>query len=116
MNSGASNVCWESSATTTVPRRGVTLSAFGLQKEVFVATSAWIDMGVDLTRSVVYWNEGYLKDGIWTLFPGLVLTSMVGSFIGKRILSSLSQTHFEKVVIALVMIIGSATLIHALLN
>lgn len=94
--------------------RGVALAAFGLPKEVFVATSAWIDMGVDLSRSLVYWSEGYMRDEVWTMLPFLALTSLLGSYIGKRLLARISQDHFERIVLVLVMIVGAATLIRAL--
>jgi hypothetical protein len=41
-------------------RGGVALTAFDLEKVVFVATSAGIDSGVDLTRMIIYLRSGYL--------------------------------------------------------
>jgi len=34
--------------------RGLTLTAFSLSKDVFIATSAIIDLGIDMSRSFVY--------------------------------------------------------------
>ena len=34
--------------------RGLTLSAFQLPKDIFIATSALIDMGVDTSRAIIY--------------------------------------------------------------
>jgi uncharacterized protein len=39
--------------------RGITLSAFQLPKDIFIATSALIDLGVDFSRAVVYVSNGY---------------------------------------------------------
>ena len=40
--------------------RGLALAAFDLEKGVFVATSAGIDSGVDLSRMVIYLRNGFL--------------------------------------------------------
>lgn len=94
--------------------RGATLAAFGLEKTVFIATSAWIDMGVDLSRSVVYWSQGYMHASLWTYLPGLAVVSFLGSYLGKRILVHVPQVLFQRIVLALVFAIGLFTLIHAL--
>ena len=39
---------------TGVAIRGLTMAAFNLEKSVFVATSAFIDFGVDFTRTIIY--------------------------------------------------------------
>jgi uncharacterized protein len=40
--------------------RGLVLAAFNLEKGVFVATSAAIDSGVDLSRMIIYLRNNYL--------------------------------------------------------
>lgn len=94
--------------------RGATLAAFGLEKSVFIATSAWIDMGVDLSRSVVYWSQGYMHDGLWIYLPGLAVVSFLGSYLGKRILFHVPQVLFQRIVLGLIFAIGLFTLVHAL--
>jgi uncharacterized protein len=94
--------------------RGVMLAAFGLEKQVFIATSAWIDLGVDLSRSVVYWGQGYLVPETWHLLPLLAVVSIVGSWIGKRILDHVDQARFEHIVLALVFLAGLFSLWNAL--
>ena len=64
--------------------RGITLAAFGLEKNAFVATSAWIDMGVDLSRSVMYTAQGYMNEKVWLYLPGLAAISVAGTWIGRR--------------------------------
>ena len=93
--------------------RGATLAAFGLEKGVFISTSAWIDMGVDLSRSVVYWSQGYVQGWVWIYLPGLAAVSLVGSYIGKRILTHVPQALFQRIVLAMVFLIGAITLINA---
>lgn len=94
--------------------RGATLAAFGLEKSVFITTSAWIDMGVDLGRSVMYWNQGYMHAGLWMYLPVLLVVSVIGSYVGKRILVHVPQALFQRIVLGLVFAIGLFTLIHAL--
>jgi hypothetical protein len=54
--------------------RGITLSAFSLPHDVFIATSAIIDLGIDSSRSVVYYLNGYITKDILYLVPILLVT------------------------------------------
>lgn len=40
--------------------RGITLAAFNLNIETFIATSAIIDLGIDLSRSIIYYTNGFV--------------------------------------------------------
>ena len=40
--------------------RGITMGAFNLEKSTFIATSAFIDLAIDSTRTVVYYQNGYI--------------------------------------------------------
>ncbi|MEZ4740510.1 MAG: sulfite exporter TauE/SafE family protein [Flavobacteriales bacterium] len=94
--------------------RGATLAAFGLEKNVFIATSAWIDMGVDMGRTVVYWGQGYMHSSLWLYLPALAVVSVIGSYIGKRILVHVDQQLFERIVLGLVFILGVISVVSAL--
>ena len=94
--------------------RGATLAAFGLEKNVFIATSAWIDMGVDLSRTVVYWSQGYMSAQIWKYLPVFAVVSLLGSYLGKRVLVHVDQKLFERIVLALVFVLGVTSLASAL--
>ncbi|MCB0779057.1 MAG: sulfite exporter TauE/SafE family protein [Flavobacteriales bacterium] len=96
--------------------RGATLAAFGLEKHAFIATSAWIDMGVDLSRTVVYWEQGYVQRELLLLLPALILISWLGSYLGKRILAHVPQELFQRIVLGLVFAIGLFTFVHALIG
>lgn len=86
--------------------RGITLAAFNLEKDIFVATSAVIDLGVDLSRSVVYFFNGYMhKDDLY-LIPILLVVSIAGTFLGKWTLNSVSQERFRQLVLSLILIVG----------
>jgi uncharacterized membrane protein YfcA len=86
--------------------RGITLSAFQLPMHIFIATSALIDLGVDLSRAIVYTSNGYFKKENLILLPFLIIVSISGSYIGKKILKKASEATFRYIV--LFVIIGTA--------
>lgn len=86
--------------------RAVTLTSFGLEKNIFIATSAAIDFGVDVSRSVIYVNQGYVKDKDWWYLPGLIVIAFLGSYIGKRLLNRVSQDWFRKIVLFFIFCTG----------
>ncbi len=86
--------------------RGITLSAFNLKTEVFIATSAIIDLGVDASRAVVYYMNGFVHYHDFYLLPFLIIASIVGTYIGKRILAKVSQQTFKNMVLVLLLITG----------
>lgn len=94
--------------------RGMTLAAFDLRKEVFVATSAAIDMGIDLSRAVIYARNGYvhLHDMVW--LPALAVIAVAGTWIGRRILLRMPQAMFRRIALLLILGIGLLTLYRVL--
>jgi uncharacterized membrane protein YfcA len=90
--------------------RGITMAAFNLEKSVFVATSAFIDFGVDFTRTIVYFFNGYIKQEIFIYIPFLLLIGFIGTYIGSYILTNISQKNFKKTSLILILIIGLITL------
>ncbi|RXR20427.1 sulfite exporter TauE/SafE family protein [Flavobacterium amnicola] len=95
--------------------RGLTLAAYNLKPEVFIATSAIIDLGIDLSRTVVYGMNGYLhKDDLY-LIPILFVVSIVGTFIGKKIVLKIPEQQFKKIVLILIFITGVSTLLKVIL-
>ena len=90
--------------------RGMVLTAYNLKMEVFIATSAIIDLGIDSSRSVVYYLNGYVhKDDLY-LIPILLIVSVVGTFTGKKILTRVSEKQFKSIVLILVLLTGIVTL------
>jgi uncharacterized membrane protein YfcA len=85
------------------------LSSFALGKDAFVSTSALIDLGVDLSRTGVYFFEGYFKTVELSIILWLALVSVIGSYIGKLILNKISEDQFRKVVLWLILFVGIAT-------
>jgi uncharacterized protein len=91
--------------------RAICLSAFALEKNVFVATSAAIDFGVDFSRSFIYLYKGYMNASSWLYVPGLFAIAFAGSFVGKKILNRVSQQNFKRIVLLFVFITGVALLV-----
>ena len=90
--------------------RGITLAAFNLQTEVFIATSSVIDLGIDLIRSVVYSLNGFVhKDDLY-LIPILLIVSVLGTLIGKQILKKIKADQFKTIVLILILITGLVSL------
>jgi uncharacterized membrane protein YfcA len=94
--------------------RGLTLAAFALDKNVFIATSAFIDLGIDLSRSVVYIGKGYVQPSEAYLVLGLLIVSFFGTLAGKSILKHISQNQFRSMVMILILMIGIITLVKQL--
>tara|TARA_R110002072_G_scaffold66499_4_gene164002 strand:- start:32689 stop:33441 length:753 start_codon:yes stop_codon:yes gene_type:complete len=91
--------------------RGITLAAFKMNKDKFIATSAIIDLGVDVSRTVVYYFNGYIKIELLYLIPILIVVGILGTWIGKLILNKMSQEQFRNIVLFLILGIGLASII-----
>lgn len=96
--------------------RGLTMAAFNLEKEVFVATSAIIDFFTDAGRTVVYAGQGYIHDHDLYLVPFLFVAAIAGTWIGKLLLKRIQQEHFRIIVLMLILLIGVVSLIQSITN
>lgn len=96
--------------------RGLTLAAFNLEKNVFIATSAVIDLGIDFSRSIVYFSNGYMHKHDLYLVPILLVVSIIGTYIGKKILNLFSQIHFKYIVLSLILLVGIIMLVKQISN
>ena len=93
--------------------RGMTLASFDLRKEVFVATSAAIDLCIDLSRAAVYAHNGYIHGHDLAWLPMLAIVAIAGTWIGKRILQRMPQALFRRTALVLVFGIALVTLYQA---
>jgi uncharacterized membrane protein YfcA len=91
--------------------RGITLAAFKMNKDKFIATSAVIDLGVDFSRTIVYYFNGYMHKHDLYLVPILIGVSILGTYIGKKILDKVSQDQFRNFVLFLILVIGIISVI-----
>ena len=87
--------------------RGLTLSAFHLPKDVFIATSALIDMGVDSSRAIIYIANGYFTREYIMYIPFLIGISIVGSYLGKQILKMVPEAVFHYVVLGIILLMSA---------
>jgi len=86
--------------------RGLTMAAFNLEKSVFIATSAAIDMMIDLTRTVVYYQNGFIHKHDMVYVPFLFAIGLVGSYLGKQLLAYIPQVKFRLISLILILLIG----------
>lgn len=96
--------------------RGIVLAAFNLEKNVFISTSAFIDMGVDSSRAVVYYLNGYIGKEILVLLPALIVISITGTWIGKKLLKYIPQKQFIWLVIGVVITTSLVQLVNYLVG
>jgi len=94
--------------------RGMSLAAFNLEKNIFIATSAAIDFFVDISRTVVYFKAGYYQPSHTLYIPFLLVVAFTGSWLGKKLLVKISQEDFRKIVLVLLFIIGITMIVKAL--
>lgn len=90
--------------------RGIALASYNLDKITFIATSAIIDLGIDSGRSLAYFLNGYVKNEMLYLIPMLMVVSVMGTFIGKKVLDLVSEKQFRSIVLVLVLLTGLITL------
>jgi len=91
--------------------RGLMLSSLGISKELFVGTSAVIDFGVDLSRTVVYGLEGFIHLHDMVYIAGLFVVAFLGSYIGKLIIDRMKREWFHRVVLIFVFFSGLAMMV-----
>lgn len=96
--------------------RGLTMAAFNLEKNAFIATSAFIDFFVDFSRIFVYYFNGYIHMHDLIYVPFLLVIGFVGTYFGKKILNHISQVNFKKISLILILIIGIVTLVSSILK
>jgi uncharacterized membrane protein YfcA len=90
--------------------RGIVLAAYNLKIEVFIATSAVIDLAIDSSRAVVYTMNGYVHTHDLYLIPILFIVSIFGTWVGKIILTKISENKFRNIVLILIFLTGIITL------
>jgi uncharacterized membrane protein YfcA len=91
--------------------RGITLAAFKLDKNKFIATSAIIDLGVDFSRAIIYYFNGYMHKEHLYLVSILIVISILGTWLGKKVLDKISQEQFRAIVLLLILAIGIVSII-----
>lgn len=88
--------------------RGAFLNALHLPKETYIATAGAIALAVDLTRLPMYLKEGFLPEQYYWYVPPLFVIALVGSYVGKKIVNTLPQAAFRRIVLVAIGLIGIA--------
>lgn len=96
--------------------RGITMAAFDLEKSVFIATSAAIDFSIDATRTIVYFENGFIHKHDLIYVPFLIIISWIGTYIGKYILQFIPQNKFKQIALFLILGIGLLMLIKSIIK
>ncbi len=96
--------------------RGLGMAAFDLPKHIFVATSAAIDLGVDGIRAGIYLYQGFLKPELYLYVPILLGVSIAGTWVGRWLLTRMSQRGFRVGVLVLLLVEGGWLLARFLIN
>jgi len=96
--------------------RGLALTAFNLEKNFYVGTSATIDFGVDAGRAFVYWTNNYFSLELVPYLPATAGAALLGTYLGKKILGKISQETFRKIVLVLIFSTGVALVIQNLIK
>lgn len=86
--------------------RGITMTAFNLEKSAFIATSAAIDFTIDFTRTIVYFKNGYIHQQDLIYVPFLFVIGLIGTYIGKYILQFIPQEKFKNISLLLIFLVG----------
>jgi uncharacterized protein len=94
--------------------RGLALASFNLEKNFFVGTSAVIDFGVDLSRTIIYLESDYLDKSKFFYTPLLLIAAVLGSYLGKQILNKIEQHKFIRVTLGLIFMTGLTLIIQYL--
>jgi uncharacterized membrane protein YfcA len=87
------------------------LTSFNLEKNFFVGTSAIIDFGVDLSRTIIYLEGDYLQTSEFFYIPLLLIAAGLGTYLGKIILNRIDQDRFRRITLALIFFTGLTMII-----
>ncbi|MBE0427779.1 MAG: sulfite exporter TauE/SafE family protein [Nitrospirae bacterium] len=87
--------------------RSMFLSAFDLQKAVYIATAGAIGLMVDATRIITYFTGGVtLSRELWWGLLVFIPVSFLGANIAKKIVHKIPQEKFRKVIAVFLFVIG----------
>jgi len=79
--------------------RALFLTGLKMEKEKYIATAAVIALGTDATRIPSYLSAGFLSVEYYYLIPILFATAILGSYVGRRIVTRTDQDKFKKLVL-----------------
>lgn len=86
--------------------RGAFVTAFALPKEQYIGTIALVALIVDATRIPLYFWQWFLDKQYYFLIPFLLLIALIGSYIGRKIVKSISEQIFRKIILIGIIILS----------
>lgn len=86
--------------------RSAFLTAFNLQKKVYLATAAAIALAVDITRIPIYFESGFLAPQLYIHLPLLFIIAIAGAYVGKKIVDKIPQKAFRRIVLIAIILIS----------
>jgi len=86
--------------------RAAFLTGLKMDKEKYIATSAVIALGTDATRIPYYLSSGFLAEEYYYLIPFLFLSAVVGSYVGRKIVTRIDQEKFKKMVLIAIILVS----------
>jgi len=86
--------------------RAAFLTGLKMDKEKYIATSAVIALGTDATRIPYYLSSGFLAEEYYYLIPFLFLSAVVGSSVGRKIVTRIDQEKFKKMVLIAIILVS----------
>ena len=94
--------------------RGLALASFNLEKNFFIGTSAMIDFGVDVSRTIIYLKQDYFQWSMLWYIPLLLIAAVAGSYLGKLLLGKIDQGAFRKITLGLIFLTGISLIVEHL--
>jgi uncharacterized membrane protein YfcA len=98
------------------PLRGAILLGFGLERELYIATSGVVSFMIDLTRIPVYLWKGFLQPEYYAYLPFLLIVALAGSYFSKLIVEKVPVKQFTKIVQLSILLISIKLVIEGLLT
>ena len=93
--------------------RGLSLAAYAIEKNAFIATSAFIDLGVDASRFVVYVTQVPIPPHITSIILPVLIISLAGNFAGKWLVGKMELITFRRVVLFFILAVGVVSIAKA---
>lgn len=80
--------------------KGPMFTSLNLLKERYVATYAATSAAMNVPKVAIYGVGDVLTPSLWTALWPLLFVSLIGTFLGKRLMRFISEAWFERVTLA----------------
>lgn len=98
------------------PLRGAFLISYDIDKMKYIATISAIAVVIDAARIPVYFFNNLLNPEFYYYIPFLVLIGIIGSYVGKKIVTITPQEIFKKIVLIAISLASLLLIYHGLFN